>query len=229
MSPQAGGPASRPHALSGRLGGDGRRGPVRHLPARWRTLTTDVAAPADFLAAVDLSNASASPQAAGATWDHAARTRPPFSQHEDLDSSGPPLRTTAARSPPSSRAAALYRQAQRASTAAEPHGAPPRRRSRPAFELALSDLDATTGTSGHVTVAEDELGSHHIEVVRTAASGNVERATRPASRTSRKCRLRPSSPPHRRRSQEGVWKGRQSSRTRRPASRLSSGRVQCAG
>jgi hypothetical protein len=48
----------------------------------------------------------------------------------------------------------------------------------PAFELAVSDLDAITGTSGQRhSRRQMNWERHHIEVVRTAASGNVERAT----------------------------------------------------
>jgi hypothetical protein len=104
---------------------------------------------------------------------------PPFSQHEDLDSSGPAVEDHGRAVTASSRAAALYRQAQRAID---------RRRATmalrlaveadPAFELALSDLDATTGTSGQRhSRGQMNWERHHIEVVRTAASGNVERAT----------------------------------------------------
>ncbi|MGO9582798.1 MAG: hypothetical protein ACLP36_08330 [Acidimicrobiales bacterium] len=48
----------------------------------------------------------------------------------------------------------------------------------PAFELALSDLDATTGTSGQRhSRGQMNWERHHVEVLRTAASGNLERAT----------------------------------------------------
>ena len=52
------------------LGGDGRRGPVRHLPeALGATRYEPEVAAADFLVAVDLSVTSASPQASQASWD----------------------------------------------------------------------------------------------------------------------------------------------------------------
>ena len=77
-----------------------------------------------------------------------------------------------------SRAATWYRQAQRAID---------RRRATtalrlaveadPAFELALADLDAMTGTSGQRhSRGQMNWERHHIEVVRTAASGNGKRA-----------------------------------------------------
>ena len=76
------------------------------------------------------------------------------------------------------RAATWYRQAQRAVD---------RRRAiaalrlaveaDPAFELALADLDAITGTSGQRhSRGQMNWERHHIEIVRTAASGNGKRA-----------------------------------------------------
>jgi hypothetical protein len=78
----------------------------------------------------------------------------------------------------SRQAAAWYREAQRA---------PDRRRAivalrlavadDPAFELAVADLDAITGTStagrGRAVMNWER---HHIEVVRLAATGNTRRA-----------------------------------------------------
>lgn len=77
------------------------------------------------------------------------------------------------------RAAAFYRQAQRA---VDPRQATKALRlavnADPAFGLAIADLDAITGT------AREDPGRrqmnwerHHIEVVRTAATGNTERAS----------------------------------------------------
>jgi DNA-binding GntR family transcriptional regulator len=77
-----------------------------------------------------------------------------------------------------SRAATWYRQAQRAidrrrATAALRLAV----EADPAFELALADLDAMTGTSGQRrSRGQMNWERHHIEVVRTAASGNGERA-----------------------------------------------------
>ena len=76
------------------------------------------------------------------------------------------------------RAAAWYRQAQRAVDRAEATTALRLAvDADPAFELALADLDAMTGSSGQ----RDRRGQmnwerHHIEVVRTAAAGNGQRA-----------------------------------------------------
>ena len=77
-----------------------------------------------------------------------------------------------------SEAAARYRQAQRAvdrhQAATALHLAV---EADPAFELALADLDAITGTSaerpGHRQMNWER---HHNEVVRTAASGDSKRA-----------------------------------------------------
>jgi len=78
----------------------------------------------------------------------------------------------------SPKAAARYRQAQRA---ADRHQAATALHlaveADPAFELALADLDAITGTSaerpGHRQMNWER---HHNEVVRTAASGDSKRA-----------------------------------------------------
>jgi hypothetical protein len=107
------------------------------------------------------------------------RQGPPFSQRDDLDAPGAAVEDHGRAVTASSRAAALYRQAQRAID---------RRRATialrlaveadPAFELAVSDLDATTRTSGQGhSRGQMNWERHHIEVVCTAASGNVERAT----------------------------------------------------
>jgi hypothetical protein len=107
------------------------------------------------------------------------RQGPPFSQHDDVDAPGAAVEDHGRAVTASSRAAAFYRQAQRAID---------RRRATkalrlaveadPAFELALSDLDATSGISGqHHSRGQMNWERHHIEVLRTAASGNVERAT----------------------------------------------------
>lgn len=76
------------------------------------------------------------------------------------------------------RAAAWYRQAQQA-------GDWPRTTSAlrfavdadPGFGLAAADLDAITATANQVAGRQNMAWErHHIEVVRTAASGNVRRA-----------------------------------------------------
>jgi hypothetical protein len=78
----------------------------------------------------------------------------------------------------SSEAAARYRQAQRAvdrhQAATALHLAV---EADPAFELALADLDAITGTrAGHLGGRQMNWERHHVEIVRTAASGNGKRA-----------------------------------------------------
>jgi hypothetical protein len=104
--------------------------------------------------------------------------RQPFSQHDPLDAPGPAVEDHGRVVTASSRAATWYRQAQRAID---------RRRATtalrlavevdPAFDLALADLDAMTGTS-HQRQSRGQMNweRHHIEVVRTAASGNGQRA-----------------------------------------------------
>jgi hypothetical protein len=102
----------------------------------------------------------------------------PAGQHDHLDASGPAVEDHGRAVTASPRAAAWYRQAQRATD---------RRRAAtalrhaveadPAFELALADLDAMTGTSGQrPSRGQMNWERHHIEVVGTAASGNAKRA-----------------------------------------------------
>ena len=103
---------------------------------------------------------------------------PPFSEHDRSDPSGPAVEDHGRALTSSSLAAASYRQAQRAND---------RRRATielrraieadPAFELARADLEAITGTSrkGHGR-GQMNWERHHIEVVRTAASGDGKRA-----------------------------------------------------
>jgi hypothetical protein len=102
----------------------------------------------------------------------------PFSRHDHLDAAGPAVEDHGRAVTATSRAATWYRQAQRATD---------RRRATtalrlavdadPAFELAHADLDAMTGTSGQRhSRGQMNWERHHIEIVRTAASGNVKRA-----------------------------------------------------
>jgi hypothetical protein len=102
----------------------------------------------------------------------------PFSRRDHLEASGPAVEDHGRAVTASSRAAAYYRQAQRAID---------RRRAitalrlaveaDPAFELALADLDAITGTCGQRrSRGQMNWERHHIEVVRTAASGDDKRA-----------------------------------------------------
>jgi hypothetical protein len=77
------------------------------------------------------------------------------------------------------QAAAFYRQAQRAVDA---HQATTALRlavnADPTFGLAIADLNAITATAGGDPSRHHmNWERHHIEVVRTAASGNARRAT----------------------------------------------------
>ena len=102
----------------------------------------------------------------------------PSSQHDHLDASGPAVEDHGRTVTASLRAATWYRQAQRAidrrrATTALRHAV----EADPAFELALADLDAITGTSGQRhSRGQMNWERHHIEVVRTAAAGNGKRA-----------------------------------------------------
>jgi hypothetical protein len=77
------------------------------------------------------------------------------------------------------RAAAFYRQAQRAVDAREATTALRLAvNADPSFGLAIADLDAITGTASEGPSRQQmNWERHHIEVVRTAASGNARRAT----------------------------------------------------
>ena len=102
----------------------------------------------------------------------------PFGQHNHPDAPGPALEDHGRAVTASSRAATGYRQAQRAID--HRRAATALRlavEADPAFELALADLDAITGTSGQRrSRGQMNWERHHIEVVRTAASGNNKRA-----------------------------------------------------
>jgi hypothetical protein len=77
------------------------------------------------------------------------------------------------------RAAAFYRRAQRATDALQ--AATALRLAidaDAAFGLAIADLDAITRTTGRAPDRQQmNWERHHIEVVRSAAAGNTERAT----------------------------------------------------
>jgi hypothetical protein len=77
------------------------------------------------------------------------------------------------------RAAAFYRRAQRAVDACQATAALRLAvNADPTFGLAIADLDAITGTAGEGPSRHQmNWERHHIEVVRTAASGNARRAT----------------------------------------------------
>ncbi len=101
-----------------------------------------------------------------------------FSQDDHLNDLGPAVEDHGRAVTASLRAATWYRHAQRAVD---------RRRAAtalrlaveadPAFEFARADLDAITGTSGqHHIRGQMNWERHHIEIIRTAASGNGKRA-----------------------------------------------------
>ena len=102
----------------------------------------------------------------------------PLSQHDHLGAPGAAVEDHGRAVTASWRAATWYRQAQRAidrcrAATALRHAV----EADPAFELALADLDAITGTSGQRhSRRQMNWERHHIEVVRTAASGNGKRA-----------------------------------------------------
>ncbi len=102
----------------------------------------------------------------------------PVSPNGHLDAPGPAVEGHGRVVSTSLRAASWYRQAQRAVD---------RRRATealrlaveadPAFELALADLDAITGTSARSHIRRQmNWERHHIEVVRTAVIGDGTRA-----------------------------------------------------
>jgi hypothetical protein len=102
----------------------------------------------------------------------------PFSRHDHLDAPGPAVEDHGRAVTASFRAATWYRQAQRAIGR---HRAITALRlaveADPAFELALADLAAMTGTSGQRhSRGQMNWERHHIEIVRTAVSGNARRA-----------------------------------------------------
>ena len=102
----------------------------------------------------------------------------PVSRHDHPDAAGPAVEDHGRAVTASPRAAGWYRQAQQATD--RPHATTALRHAveaDPAFELALADLDAITGTSGQRhSRGQMNWERHHIEVVRTAASGNGKRA-----------------------------------------------------
>ncbi len=102
----------------------------------------------------------------------------PFGRRDRLDAAGPAVEDHGRAVTANSRAATWYRQAQRAIDRRAATTALRRAvEADPAFELALADLDAMTGTSGQRhRRGQMNWERHHVEVVRTAASGNAQRA-----------------------------------------------------
>jgi hypothetical protein len=102
----------------------------------------------------------------------------PFGQRDHLDACGPVVEDHGRAVTANLLAATWYRQAQRAidrrrAITALRHAVD----ADPAFELALTDLDAMTGTSGQRHGrGQMTWERHHIEIVRTAASGHAKRA-----------------------------------------------------
>jgi hypothetical protein len=102
----------------------------------------------------------------------------PFSQDDHLNDLGPAVEDHGRAVTANLRAATWYRQAQRAidrcrATTALRLAV----EADPAFELALADLDAITGTSSQRhSRGQMNWERHHIEVIHAAASGNGKRA-----------------------------------------------------
>ncbi len=105
------------------------------------------------------------------------RDQPP-SQHLHLAATGPAVEDHGRAVTANWWAAAWYRQAQRATDARRATIALRCAVSAdPAFELANADLHAITGTATQgPTLRQTNWERHHIEVVRTAASGSATRA-----------------------------------------------------
>ena len=103
----------------------------------------------------------------------------PRSHHDRLTDTGPAVEDHGRVVTTSPRAAGFYRQAQRAVDARRATAALRLAvNADPAFGLAIADLDAITGTAGEGPSRQQmNWERHHIEVVRTAATGNAKRAT----------------------------------------------------
>jgi hypothetical protein len=100
------------------------------------------------------------------------------SHHDHLAAAGPAVDVHGRVVTAKRRAAAWYRQAQRA---ADPAAATTALRlavhADPAFGLAVADFDAITGTASQgLSHQQMNWERHHIEVVATAATGNGRRA-----------------------------------------------------
>jgi hypothetical protein len=100
------------------------------------------------------------------------------SHRDDLAAAGPAVDVHGRVVTANQRAAARYRQAQRA---ADPRQAAAALRlavnADPAFALAATDLNAITGTASDIpSHRQMNWERHHIELVRAAATGNARRA-----------------------------------------------------
>jgi hypothetical protein len=102
----------------------------------------------------------------------------PRSHHDHLNDTGPAVEDHGRAVSTNRRAAAFYRQAQQAHDARGAITALRRAvNADPAFGLAIADLGAVTATAGKdPRRPQMNWERHHIEVVRTAAAGNAQRA-----------------------------------------------------
>jgi hypothetical protein len=102
----------------------------------------------------------------------------PHSHHDRLADTGPAVEDHGRVVTTNRHAAAFYRQAQRAIDARQATTALRLAvNADPAFELAHADLDAITGTASEgPSHPQMNWERHHIEVIRTAATGNSKRA-----------------------------------------------------
>ena len=100
------------------------------------------------------------------------------SHHDRLSDTGPAVEDHGRVVTTSRRAARFYRQAQRAVDAPQATAALRLAvNADPAFGLAIADLDAITGTARDAPSRQQmSWERHHIEVVRTAATGDANRA-----------------------------------------------------
>jgi hypothetical protein len=102
----------------------------------------------------------------------------PRSHHDGLSDTGPAVEDHGRVVTTSRRAAGFYRQAQRAVDARRATAALRLAvNADPAFGLAIADLDAITGPVCEAPSRQQmSWERHHIEVVRTAATGDANRA-----------------------------------------------------
>ena len=108
---------------------------------------------------------------------HQHRQQPPIRGGRPV-SEGPAVEDHGRVVTATTQAAAFYRQAQQAVNSAQTVAALRRAvYADPAFGLALADLDAITQAAPrHISGHQMTWERHHIEVVRTAAAGNIRRA-----------------------------------------------------
>jgi hypothetical protein len=104
--------------------------------------------------------------------------RHPASDVDRLGEAGPAVEDHGRVVTANRRAAAFYRQAQRAADARQATKALRLAvNADPAFDLAIADLGALAGTAGALPKRQQmNWERHHIEVVRSAATGDAKRA-----------------------------------------------------